>query len=66
MQILSKEKDPPVLEHQTDRKGDILNASIPQGAMPENIAKRKPIPMAKFRLYLEAVLILLNAREIVQ
>ena len=66
MQILGIEKDPSVLEHQTDRKGDILSASIPQGVMPENIAKRNPITLDKFRLYLEAVLVLLNAREVVR
>jgi len=64
VQDKEKEKDPSVLEHQTDRKENTFNASIPQGAMPEKLAKRDPITLDRFRLYLETILIILNAREI--
>jgi len=63
MLVQGKEKDPSVLEHQTDRKENTFKPSIPQGATPEKV-KRDPITLDRFRLYLESVLIILNAREI--
>ena len=61
MLVQGKEKDPSALQCQTDHKENSFNPSIPQST--EN-AKHNPITSDRFRLFLEAVLVLLNAGQI--